>query len=164
MLAEARQQSGAQKLYGHDIMALERFDPETRHMLVFDVLSHDSPKGWKGEKTRLFLTGAGYGNALENQEDDLEDEPEPDSEIFLISGGSFRLLVSDLHDLYCRYFSLAGKLAAAEDAIPTRRVLNAERVSNETAGKGRTRLRFKEVGKSPTATCGTIPSPGRSRS
>ena len=27
MLAEARQQSGAQKLSGHDIMALERFDP-----------------------------------------------------------------------------------------------------------------------------------------
>ena len=27
MLAEARQRSGAQKLSGHDIMALERFDP-----------------------------------------------------------------------------------------------------------------------------------------
>ena len=38
MLAEARQQSGAQKLSGHDIMALERFDPATRHMIVFDVL------------------------------------------------------------------------------------------------------------------------------
>lgn len=35
MLAEARQQSGAQKLSGHDIMALERFDPATRHMIVF---------------------------------------------------------------------------------------------------------------------------------
>ena len=43
MLAEARQQSGAQKLAGHDIMALERFDPDTRHMIVFDVLSHESP-------------------------------------------------------------------------------------------------------------------------
>lgn len=32
MLAEARQRSGAQKLSGHDIMALERFDPATRHM------------------------------------------------------------------------------------------------------------------------------------
>ena len=39
MLAEARQQSGAQKLSGHDIMALERFDPATRHMIVFDVLA-----------------------------------------------------------------------------------------------------------------------------
>ena len=35
MLAEARQRSGAQKLSGHDIMALERFDPATRHMIVF---------------------------------------------------------------------------------------------------------------------------------
>ena len=68
MLAEARQKSGAQKLSGHDIMALERFDPDTRHMIVFDVLSHESPMGWKGEKMRLFLTEAGYGKALENQE------------------------------------------------------------------------------------------------
>ena len=68
MLAEARQQSGAQKLSGHDIMALERFDPDTRHMIVFDVLSHESPMGWKGEKMRLFLTDAGYAKALENQD------------------------------------------------------------------------------------------------
>ena len=68
MLAEARQQSGAQKLSGHDIMALERFDPDTRHMIVFDVLSHESPMGWKGEKMRLFLTDTGYSKALENQE------------------------------------------------------------------------------------------------
>ena len=39
ILAEARQKSGAQKLAGNDIMALERFDPDTRHMIVFDVLS-----------------------------------------------------------------------------------------------------------------------------
>ena len=68
MLAEARQQSGAAKLAGHDIMALERFDPDTRHMIVFDVLSHDSPMGFKGDKMRLFLTDAGYGKALENQD------------------------------------------------------------------------------------------------
>lgn len=68
MLAEARQQSGAQKLAGHDIMALERFDSDTRHMIVFDVLSHESPVGYKGDKMRLFLTEAGYGKALENQD------------------------------------------------------------------------------------------------
>ena len=43
MLAEARQKSGAEKLAGHDIMALKRFDPDTRHMIVFDVLSDESP-------------------------------------------------------------------------------------------------------------------------
>lgn len=37
-IALARQQSGAEKLKGHDIMALERFDPQVRHMVVFDVL------------------------------------------------------------------------------------------------------------------------------
>ena len=34
MIAVARQESGAQKLEGHDIMALERFDPEVRHMII----------------------------------------------------------------------------------------------------------------------------------
>lgn len=68
MLAEARQQSGAAKLAGHDIMALERFDPDTRHMIVFDVLSHESPLGFKGDRMRLFLTDAGYSRALENQD------------------------------------------------------------------------------------------------
>ena len=58
-IAEARQQSGAEKLKGHDIMALERFDPEVRHMIVFDVLSYDSPVGDKGDKMRLFLTDTG---------------------------------------------------------------------------------------------------------
>ena len=67
MLAEARQQSGAQKLAGHDIMALERFAPEVRHMVVFDVLSFESPVGYKGDKMRLFLTDEGYQKALENE-------------------------------------------------------------------------------------------------
>ena len=66
MLAEARQKSGAEKLAGHDIMALERFDPDTRHMIVFDVLSDESPMGYKGERMRLFLTDQGYQKAREN--------------------------------------------------------------------------------------------------
>ena len=52
---------------GHDIMALERFGEDTRHMIVFDVLSHSSPVGNKGERMRLFLTDAGYQKALESQ-------------------------------------------------------------------------------------------------
>ena len=68
MLAEARQRSGAEQLKGHDIMALERFDPEVRHMIVFDVLSGDSPVGDKGDKMRLFLTDAGYQKFLDSQE------------------------------------------------------------------------------------------------
>ena len=67
-IAEARQQSGAEKLKGHDIMALERFDPEVRHMIVFDVLSYDSPVGDKGDKMRLFLTDASYQKFIDSQE------------------------------------------------------------------------------------------------
>lgn len=68
LLAETRQKSGAEKLKGHDIMALVRFDSEVRHMIVFDVLSWDSSIGDKGDKMRLFLTEAGYQKALEDQE------------------------------------------------------------------------------------------------
>ena len=52
-IALARQQSGAEKLKGHDI---------------FDVLSFESPVGDKGDKMRLFLTDEGYRKAMENQE------------------------------------------------------------------------------------------------
>ena len=67
MIAVARQESGARKLEGHDIMALERFDPEVMHMIVFDVLSRESHIGDKGDRMRLFLTEAGYKKALEDQ-------------------------------------------------------------------------------------------------
>ena len=33
---------------GHSILALERFMDETRHMIIFDVLSWKSPRGRKG--------------------------------------------------------------------------------------------------------------------
>lgn len=67
-IAEARQKSGAEKLKGHDIMALERFDPEVKHMIVFNVLSDNAPVGNKGDKMRLFLTDAGYQKFLDSQE------------------------------------------------------------------------------------------------
>lgn len=67
LLDEARKQSGEPQLAGHDIMALERFDPDVSHMIVFDVLNHSSPVGNKGERMRLFLTDEGYLKALESQ-------------------------------------------------------------------------------------------------
>ena len=68
VIAVARQESGARKLEGHDIMALERFDPEVKHMIIFDKLSGESPIGDKGHRMRLFLTKAGYQKALESQD------------------------------------------------------------------------------------------------
>lgn len=47
---------------GHDILALERFMDDTRHMIIFDVLTWKSPVGDKGERLRLFLSDKGYAN------------------------------------------------------------------------------------------------------
>lgn len=43
----------------------------------------------------------------------------------------------------------ADKLDAAKEAIPTRKVLKTERVFDETAGRGKTRLTFEDVEKRP---------------
>ena len=48
---------------GHDILALERFMDEIRHMIIFDVLTWESPVGDKGERLRLFLSDEGYEKA-----------------------------------------------------------------------------------------------------
>lgn len=69
LLAEARRKSGAEKLKGHDIMALERFDPNVHHMIIFDVLSWEANLGDKGDKMRLFLTDEGYRKALHKQDE-----------------------------------------------------------------------------------------------
>lgn len=60
LMEEMRQRAGAQNYHGHDYMDLQRFAENTRHMIIFDVLTHDSPVGWKGERTRLFLSEIGY--------------------------------------------------------------------------------------------------------
>ncbi len=68
LMEEMRIKAGAQNYHGHEYMDLQRFAEDTRHMIIFDVLTYDSPVGWKGERTRLFLTEAGYQKSLENQE------------------------------------------------------------------------------------------------
>lgn len=65
-MEEARIQAGAQNYKGHDYMDLARFDTNTRHMIIFHVLTHDSPVGDKGDKMRLNLSDKGYQKALEN--------------------------------------------------------------------------------------------------
>ena len=49
---------------GHGILALERFMDETRHMIIFDVLTWEAPVGDKGERLRLFLSDEGYAKAF----------------------------------------------------------------------------------------------------
>ena len=59
MLAEARQRSGAQKLSGHDIMALERFDPATRHK-ARRAQYDEKEKIWIGGRYRCDLYSVRY--------------------------------------------------------------------------------------------------------
>ena len=66
-MEEARIQAGAQNYKGHGYMDLARFDENTRHMVIFHVLTHDSPVGDKGDRMRLFLSNKGYQKALEHE-------------------------------------------------------------------------------------------------
>ena len=67
LMEEMRQKAGAQNYHGHDYMDLQQFAENTRHMVIFDVLTDDSPVGWKGERTRMFLSDIGYEKALDSQ-------------------------------------------------------------------------------------------------
>lgn len=55
-------------IIGQDLLAVERFMDDTRHMVIFDVLDHRSLYGNKGERIRLFLSDAGYEKARAAQE------------------------------------------------------------------------------------------------
>ena len=68
LMEEMRLKAGAREYAGHGYMDLERFAEDTRHMIIFDTLPVDSPLGWKGERSRAFLTEEGYKKSLERQE------------------------------------------------------------------------------------------------
>lgn len=55
----------------------------------------------------------------------------------------------DLQKAIRRSDRAADQLDTAKEAIPTRKVLKTERVFDEAAGKGKTRLRFEDVEKKP---------------
>ena len=59
LMEEMRLKAGAQNYHGHEYMDLERFAEDTRHMIIFDVLTDDSQVDWKGKQNRLFLTKDG---------------------------------------------------------------------------------------------------------
>ena len=53
---------------GHDILAVERFRDETRHMIVYDVLEAEPPYGEEGARMRLFLSDEGYAQAQDAEQ------------------------------------------------------------------------------------------------
>ena len=50
LMERRRIMDGAKEYHGHSYMDLNRFADDTRHMIIFDVLTNDSPIGWKGER------------------------------------------------------------------------------------------------------------------
>jgi hypothetical protein len=64
---ELQQPGRGKEITGHDIEALERFAEDTRHMIVFDVLTWDCPVGDKDKCVRIFLNDEGYKQALESE-------------------------------------------------------------------------------------------------
>ena len=67
LMEDLRLRTGVKNFGGHDLMDLARFHEKTRHMVIFDVLTHDAPVGFRGNRMRLFLSDEGYQRALENQ-------------------------------------------------------------------------------------------------
>ena len=70
-IEEMRIQAGAKNYKGHDYMDLNRFADDTRHMIIFDVVSDDSPWGSKGDRMRLYLNDAGHGKAEHLQKEGM---------------------------------------------------------------------------------------------
>ena len=56
-------------LEGHDLLAVERFQDDTRHMAEFLILTTRCPLGRRGQYKRLFLTEDEYARmrSLERQ-------------------------------------------------------------------------------------------------
>ena len=55
-----------QPITGHDLLAVERFRDDTRHMAEFYVLA-DCPLGREGQYLRRFLSEDGYAQAAAAQ-------------------------------------------------------------------------------------------------
>ena len=61
-LAEAKAQTKQPVMQGHDLTGMERFHPETRHMIMVEV-QKQCFVGFKGERFRFYLSDEGYRNA-----------------------------------------------------------------------------------------------------
>ncbi len=55
-------------MQGHDLSGIERFHPETRHMITLEV-QKQCFVGFKGERFRFFLSDEGYRNAKHSEQE-----------------------------------------------------------------------------------------------
>ena len=58
----------ARELKGHNILAIERFQDDTRWRIEFSVRRSGTAYGSPGDEMRLFLDENGYQNALSSQQ------------------------------------------------------------------------------------------------
>lgn len=69
MMEEMRIKAGANEYKGHEYMSLNRFAEDTKHMIIFDIVSDKCDWGDKGDRMRLFLNDTGYSKALSFEKD-----------------------------------------------------------------------------------------------
>lgn len=69
LMKEMRVRAGANEYKGHEYMGLNRFADDTKHMIIFDVISEDCNWGERGDRMRLFLNEGGYSKALAFEKD-----------------------------------------------------------------------------------------------
>ncbi|MDE7323412.1 MAG: hypothetical protein K2N73_11995 [Lachnospiraceae bacterium] len=65
-LAAAKEQEPI--MQGHDLSGIERFHPETWHMITLEV-QKQCFVGFKGERFRFFLSDEGYRNAKRSEQE-----------------------------------------------------------------------------------------------
>lgn len=64
LMEEMRIKAGAKEYKGHEYLDLNRFAEDTRHMIIFDIISDNCSWGDKGDRMRLYLNEMGYEKAL----------------------------------------------------------------------------------------------------
>ena len=67
LMERRRKMEGALEYDGHSYFDLMRFDENVRHMIIFDVLTHEAAVGDKGKRTRLYLSEKGYEKRWQNR-------------------------------------------------------------------------------------------------
>ena len=67
IIEQLKRSGSGKEIKGQSIMDVERFAEDTRHMVVFDVLSWDCPVGDKGDRIRIFLSDKGHEQAINSE-------------------------------------------------------------------------------------------------
>ena len=65
--SDLQQPGQRKKITGQEEMDIMRFAENTRHMIVFDVISESCPVSNLGARVRIFLSDEGYSQALESK-------------------------------------------------------------------------------------------------